>query len=158
VRAASLTVRVRKVHDGDPRASLACRDMSTASRHLAVRIDRDADAVYAYAADPRHLPEWASGLGGAVERVDGRWVVESPMGRVAVAFAPENAFGVLDHDVTLPSGDVVHNPMRVLRDGDGCEVVFTLRRAPGVDDAAFERDATTVTADLATLKRLMERR
>ena len=35
------------------------------------------------------------------------------------------AFGVLDHEVTLPSGVTVLNPLRVVPDGDGCEVVFT---------------------------------
>ncbi len=45
------------------------------------------------------------------------------MGRVALAFVPRNDFGVLDHDVTLPSGETVYNPMRVIADGTGCEVV-----------------------------------
>lgn len=74
----------------------------------------------------------------------------------ASSSAPANAFGVLDHDVTLPSGEVFHNPMRVLRDGDGCEVVFTLRRQSGLSDEEFARDEAAVAADLATLKRLLE--
>jgi hypothetical protein len=79
------------------------------------------------------------------------------MGRVVVDFTPRNDFGVLDHDVTLPSGETVHNPMRVLADGPGCEVVFTLRRRPGMSDEDLHRDAEAVTADLTALKRLMER-
>ena len=50
------------------------------------------------------------------------------MGRVGFAFTERNELGVLDHDVTLPSGETIHNPMRVIRDGDRSEVVFTLRR------------------------------
>ena len=73
-------------------------------------------------------------------------------------FAPPNDLGVLDHDVVLPDGTTVTNPVRVLADGDGSEVVFTLRRQPGVDDAAFEADAAAIAADLATLKRVLERR
>ena len=60
--------------------------------------------------------------------------------------------------MTLPSGEVVHNPMRVIPDGDGCEVVFTLRRQDGVSDDDFERDAAAVAADLRTLKQLLESR
>jgi hypothetical protein len=78
------------------------------------------------------------------------------LGRVVVAFARDNAFGVLDHDVTLPSGETVHNPMRVLADDPGCEVVFTIRRRPGMSDEDFRRDADAVRADLARLKRVME--
>jgi len=37
-----------------------------------------------------------------------------------------NKFGILDHDVTLPSGAKVYNPMRVLPNNDGCELIFTL--------------------------------
>jgi hypothetical protein len=47
--------------------------------------------------------------------------------------------------------------MRVIPDGDGCEVVFTLRRQPGMTDADFSRDAGLVLADLRALKRLLER-
>ncbi|SDD30005.1 SRPBCC family protein [Streptomyces prasinopilosus] len=127
------------------------------SRHLGIRIDRTAADVYAYASQPAHLPAWAHGLGDSVERIDGRWVAESsPMGRVVVAFAPHNEWGVLDHDVTLPSGETVHNPVRVIADGPGSEVVFTLRRQPGTSDAAFERDAAVVAADLVRLKKVVE--
>ena len=128
------------------------------SRHVSTTIDRPADEVYAYASDPRHLPAWAAGLAHRdVELVDGAWVVESPMGRVVVTFAPSNAFGVLDHDVTLPSGETVRNPVRVIPNGDGCDVVFTLQRRDGVSAAAFDADTEAVTADLAALRDLLER-
>lgn len=129
--------------------------MST-SLHLTVHVDRSAEEVYRFAADPAHLPQWAAGLGGSVEERDGRWFADSPMGEVEVRFAPENAYGVLDHDVTLPDGSTVTNPLRVLPDGAGCEVVFTLRRGPGVTEEAFDADAAAVRTDLATLKALME--
>ena len=80
------------------------------------------------------------------------------MGRVAVAFVARNDFGVLDHHVTLPTGEVVYNPMRVITDGDGCKVVFTLRRRPEMSDEELARDANAVAADLATLKRAVEDR
>jgi hypothetical protein len=128
------------------------------SLHLSVSIDRPAAEVYDYARDPAHLPEWAAGLAGGITCVAGEWVADSPMGAVVVRFAEPNPFGVLDHDVVLPDGTTVTNPLRVLPDGAGSEVVFTLRRAPGVDDAAFGADAAAVTADLATLKRVVEGR
>ncbi len=126
------------------------------SRHLSERIDRPAVEVYEFAVEPANLPRWAPGLGSAVEQVDGQWFVQSPMGRVGLVFAPRNDFGVLDHDVTLPSGEVVYNPMRVIPDGEGCEIVFTLRRRAGMSDADFASDAAAVCADLARLKRVLE--
>jgi hypothetical protein len=128
------------------------------STHLSVRIDRSAAEVYDYVSQPVNLPTWAAGLSSAIELVDGRWVADSALGRIEVVLAEPNPYGIVDHWVTLPTGETVYNPMRVIADGDGSELVFTLRRLPGVSDADFERDAAAVTADLATVKQLLEAR
>ena len=73
-----------------------------------------------------------------------------------VTFAPDNEYGVLDHEVVTPSGDRVYVPLRAIADGDGCEVVFTVRRSAGMTDEEFERDIALVTADLALLKKVLE--
>ncbi len=130
--------------------------LSEDSQHLSTFIDRPAAEVYAYASDPANLVHWAAGLGSASRRPDGSWIVQSPMGVVTVVFAPKNEFGVLDHEVTLATGETVYNPMRVVPDGPGCEVVFTLRRTAEMTDREFVRDADAVIADLARLKRILE--
>ena len=128
------------------------------SAHVSSSIDRPTADVYAFASDPRNLPRWAAGLAeGNVELVDGVWAVESPMGRVTVEFAPSNPFGVLDHQVTLPSGERVSNPMRVIPNADGCDVVFTVRRRTGMDAVEFAADQDAVAADLASLRHIMQR-
>lgn len=132
--------------------------MTSESRHISKWIDRGADEVYDYASVPANLPEWAPGLGSSVEKADDQWFVETSEGRVGFAFVQRNEFGVLDHYVTLPSGEVVYNPMRVIADERGCEVVFTLRRRPGMSDRDFKADADAVAADLARLKQVLERR
>lgn len=132
--------------------------MASNSRHISRRISRPVGEVYDFASDPANLPTWAHGLGSSVEFVDGKWVAESPIGRVTFAFVPRNEYGVLDHDVTLPSGQTVHNPMRVVADEDGCEVIFTLRQQAHMTDEDFDRDADAVLADLVTLKRVLEAR
>jgi hypothetical protein len=48
--------------------------------------------------------------------------------------------------------------MRVIADDRGCEVVFTLRRRLGMSDEDFRADADAGAADLARLKRVLERR
>jgi hypothetical protein len=126
------------------------------SCHVGVYIARRPEQVREYVADPVHLPVWAAGLAESMERVDGRWYADSPMGRVAVTFAAPNPWGVLDHDVELPSGEVVTNPMRVVPNGPGADLVFTVQRRPGVGDAEFAADVEAVAADLRTLKRVLE--
>lgn len=133
-------------------------ETSIESRHVGTRIDRPASEVYDFAVEPTNLPRWAPGLGSSVESVDGQWVVDSPMGHVGLRFVARNDYGVLDHYVTLPSGPVFHNPMRVIDDGPACDVVFTVRRRLGTSSADFARDIDAVTADLDRLRRELESR
>ncbi|UZN03248.1 SRPBCC family protein [Cellulomonas sp. S1-8] len=133
--------------------------MSIDTLHLGVRIARPVADVYAFASDPANLPRWAPGLGTQVEEVDGQWFVVTAEGRARVTFAPRNDFGVLDHEVVTPTGTVVHVPLRAVADGpDACDVVFTLRRAPGMSDAELARDEGLVRADLARLRDVLETR
>lgn len=125
-------------------------------RHVSVSVDRPPEVVYAFAADIENLPRWATGLGQTMRHVDGEWIAEGPLGQVTVRFAERNAFGVLDHDVVLESGATVHNPLRVVPNGAGSEVVFTLFRQPGASAEAFAKDAQAVERDLRTLKALLE--
>lgn len=126
------------------------------SVHISVSINRQADQVYKFAANPENLPKWATGLGGSIKNVNGDWIAESPMGRVKVKFADKNKFGILDHDVTLPSGAKVYNPMRVFPNNDGSELIFTLYRRPGMSDQMFAEDSEAITRDLEKLKSLLE--
>jgi hypothetical protein len=131
--------------------------MTYESLHISVSINRLADEVYEFASKPANLPKWAAGLGGSVKNVAGEWIAESPMGRIKVEFTDKNKFGVLDHDVTLPSGEKVYNPMRVFPNSDGSELIFTLYRRPEMSNEMFVEDAKAVTRDLENLKILLEK-
>ena len=105
------------------------------------------------------MPLWASGLAAGLTRDGDDWIADGgPIGAVRVRFAPDNELGVIDHRVTLPDGLVVDNALRVVPNGTGAEVMFTLLRQPNMDDDAFETDAAHVARDLETLKTLMEER
>jgi hypothetical protein len=130
--------------------------MNEQSRHVSEHIERPVDAVYDYIADPANMAEWAAGLGSSLKQVDGQWFIEQPEGQASLAFAPRNDLGVLDHWVTLGSGEVVYAPMRVIADEAGSEVIFTVRRRAGMTDAEFDADAGAVAADLVHLRQLLE--
>lgn len=126
------------------------------ARHVSVSIERPPEDVYAFASDVENLPRWASGLGGSIRKVEGEWIADGPMGAIKVRFAAPNELGVLDHDVVLPTGETVHNPMRVVPNATGSELTFTLFRRPDVTDEQLERDAEWVRKDLLALKALLE--
>lgn len=128
------------------------------ARHIGVSIDRRPEDVYAFASDPGNLSKWAAGLARSeVRQEGGEWAADAPFGKVRIRFAPRNEFGVLDHDVVLESGEVVHNPIRVVPNGDGSEFVFSLMRQPGMTDEQFAADEAAVRRDLRALKDLLER-
>jgi GNAT superfamily N-acetyltransferase len=129
--------------------------MAPKSLHISQTINRNTGTVIAFASDPVNLPLWAAGLSAGIRNEGGRWITDSPMGVVEVAFVGPTEHGVLDHDVTFPNGSVAHNPLRVLRNGDGSEVVFTLYRKDDVTDEDFARDVDMVRADLRRLHDLL---
>ena len=129
------------------------------ARHITISIDRSATDVYEYMSNPHNTPQWAVGLSNGIEQHGDVWITDSPMGKVRVKFAPRNVFGVVDHDVIMPDGTVVHNPLRVMpRSGATSEVVFTLFRNDVMTDDEYERDAAAITTDLNKLKEVLESR
>lgn len=130
--------------------------MSFPSRYISVLIQKPVEEVYKFTSQPENMPKWAAGLSGSISQDGDHWISHSPMGKVKVFFTPSNDLGVLDHDVVLESGDKFHNPLRVIKNGDFSEVVFTLFRMPGVSDDDFSRDAQMVLTDLKKLKSLLE--
>ncbi|WP_050476383.1 polyketide cyclase [Herbaspirillum rhizosphaerae] len=126
------------------------------TRVIHVTLERSVQDAYRFLADPANMPQWASGLGKGMELVDGKWLADTPEGKLEVRFTPFNDFGVLDHEVVLTSGESVFIPMRVVANGDGCELSFTLFRQPGMSDEKFNEDTAWVTRDLEALKTLLE--
>lgn len=128
------------------------------TKYISISINRSYDEVYQFTSNPENLPQWASGLADAtLKKEGGEWVTNSPMGQIKIKFAENNPYGVMDHDVTLPSGEVVYNPMRVVKNSSGSEVVFTLFRMPKMTDEAFHKDAELVQKDLQKLKSILEK-
>jgi len=125
-------------------------------KHISITINRSATEVYQFVSKYKNLPLWAAGLSGSIQKEGKDWVADSPMGKIKVKLALENPFGILDHQVTLPSGETVYNPLRVIPNNKGCELVFTLYHLPERTTTEFSEDAEMVKKDLERLKQLME--
>lgn len=133
--------------------------MTYVAKQVSVSIKQPVSEVYDYASRPENLPKWAAGLStSTITKSGDYWIAQSPMGKVKIKFAEKNELGVLDHEVTLPDGEVNYNPFRVVRNGNGSEVTFTLFRLPRMSDEDFEKDASMVEKDLEKLKSILEKR
>ena len=126
------------------------------SRQISVSIARSPREVYAFVSNPANLPRWASGIGSSIEQIKGEWLAQTPNGPVKVRFAPRNDLGVLDHYVTVAPGVEIYIPMRVVPNGSGSELIFTLFRQPDMTDEKFREDADWVLRDLTRLKDIFE--
>ncbi len=127
------------------------------ARVLSVAIRRLPQDVYDFIVNPANLPQWARGFALSVTKDEEGWVVTTSDGPVRIAFVDHNDLGVADHYVTLKGGQQIFNPMRVLPNGEGAEVTFTLFRSPDTSDERFAEDARLVRDDLQTLRSILER-
>lgn len=123
-------------------------------RHLSVSIPQSFERVNAFLSDPANWTLWASGLGEMqVDAATGAWTAQQDgVGMVTIVFTPPNEFGILDHRVTLPDGSEAVVPVRAIANGGSTEVVLTLFRQPGMDDATWKRDEEWVKEDLRRLQ------
>lgn len=130
--------------------------MTYPAKHISVSINRPAADVYQFASNPENFPKWVAFV-TKITRQGDEWLAESTLGNIRIKFPPQNNFHVIDHDVTLPNGHVITNPMRVIDNNNkGCEFIFTLFRRSGVTEDEFNKDVMSVTKDLQKLKKIME--
>jgi hypothetical protein len=127
------------------------------SRTLTVSIAREVDAVYQFISDPANLPQWATAFCQSIRQAGPDWVMQTCAGRMKVRFVPPNAFRVADHFVSPAPGVEVYVPLRVLPNGSGSEVIFTLFRSPDMTPEKFRADIGLVEQNLKTLKAVLER-
>jgi len=126
------------------------------SRTISISIARDWKDVYEAVWQPQDFARWASGLSQSpLERDEADWwKTEGPEGPIRIRFSDHNAFGVMDHYVDIGTGAEIYVPMRIVANGEGAEVLFTLFRQPGMSDEKFAADADWVARDLLALKAL----
>ena len=127
------------------------------SEVLSTTINRSFERVASFLVVPENFTHWAAGMGIPKENHGDEWTVVTPVGDAKVVFTPPNDLGVADHTVYLPDGQVVHVPVRAVRNNDATDVQLTLFRQPSMSDADFERDKELVRKDLKTLKDYLER-
>lgn len=127
-------------------------------------IDAPYEAVVADLADASAHPEWATEFFAGPARpgeADGEVLVNIPMmggeARMRVDAQPEA--GVIDLYLApagAPYGPPI--PVRVVRNADGADVLFTLARMPGTPDEAWAGGLASMSKELANLKARLEGR
>jgi hypothetical protein len=124
-------------------------------KNISVSINRPANEVYQFTSNPENFPKWVEFVKSITKQGE-IWIGKTNNGDIKIKFAAPNNFGVIDHQVTLPDGVTVNNPMRVIANNKGSEFTFTLFWLPNRTEDEFNKDAKAVTGDLQKLKEIME--
>ncbi len=125
-------------------------------KNISVSINKPVYQVYQFASNPKNLPSWVEFIKSVTRGAGDIWMAETDLGNLKIEFAPENEYGIIDHKVTLPDNSTVNNPMRIVANGKGSELIFTLFWMPARTEEEFNQDAKLVESDLKKIKRLLE--
>ena len=125
---------------------------------LKVTIDAPAEAVTRDLADPATHPLWATEFfaGEAKPCADGEVAVAVPMlgGAARMRIEADVPRGVVDLYLApagAPFGPPL--PVRVVPNGEGCDVLWVLARFPGTDDDQWSAGVASMQRELAALAR-----
>jgi|SRR5690242_10473094 len=96
----------------------------------------------------------------SIKELNGEWIAESPEGQAKVRITKRNDFGILDHYVkpfsSTNKDEEIFIPMRVVQNGDGSEVIFTIYQLAGMSEEKYTEDIRMVEQDLQSLKSIVE--
>lgn len=110
--------------------------------------------VLEFVGDARNIPRWAPGFASAIRRDGARWILTGAGGEFAIALVANLEAGTVDvlRDVDPTSGAFA----RVIPNGCGSEMLFTLLFPPDATPSAVTAQMATVDAELETVRRLVE--
>jgi hypothetical protein len=122
-----------------------------------VTIDRPADVVHRFLAQPESWPRWAVVNILAVEPTAETewWDPSTPDGPAQFRIRADAATGIVDHDFRFDD-ELATVPARVAANGRGADFVVTIVQPSDVTDGGFRALLESVDTELATLKALFE--
>ena len=127
------------------------------TKTLTISIDAPLAKVTSDLADPATHPEWAKEFfsGPAKKTESSEVLVPAPMmgGVVRFKIDADIDLGLLDLFIAPEGADFgMPIPVRLIKNGDGVDVLWTLTRFPGMPDLAWEQGLAGMERELLALK------
>lgn len=124
------------------------------SETRSVSIAAPAGEVFGFLADPENIPRWAPGFASAIRPDGERWIVTNSAGELPVVIASDAGAGTVDilRDADRTTGAFA----RVVPNGAGSEMLFTLFFSPRTPEDAVAGQMATVDEELATVRKFAE--
>src|SRR5712692_173714 len=125
-----------------------------------VTIHADPDSVYAFVANPRNLPRWASTFAPEIRPAQNdEWAVPSPAGEVCIRYEADADRRTVDfhmRPVQPTPGVEGLAASRVIPNGPNAEYVFTMFQFDGMPDEMWQGQLKELPCELERLKRAVE--
>jgi hypothetical protein len=118
----------------------------------AVTVHADADALFAFLAEPRNLPKWAVGFCRDIRPDGDDWLVATGQGEVRLRLEADPRARTVDFRMTLAPGVAVLAASRIVPNGAEAEYVFTQFQPDGMPDEAFAANVRALGEELLVLK------
>lgn len=123
-----------------------------------VTLDEAADQSFAFLANPENLSRWAVGFCLAIRRQGDGWIVKTAHADIPLRMETDPIRGTIDFRMR-PAPDVEAVAYsRVVPNGDGVEYIFTQLQPPGMSDAVFDAQITTLHHELEVLRGVLAAR
>jgi uncharacterized protein YndB with AHSA1/START domain len=122
------------------------------SETRSIAIDAPPERVHRFIADATNIPRWAPAFATAIHPGDTHWVATTERGEAEIIVASNPDSGTLD---ILSAADRTRGAFaRVISNGPGSEVLFTLFFEPGTPEQTVTAQMTVVDDELANIKQL----
>jgi hypothetical protein len=108
------------------------------------------EAVHAYVSDGRNLPEWAPAFAPSIRPSDGSWVVTRGEVEFPIDVPAEPSSGTVDF---VAASDHARGLFaRVLPNGEGAELTFTIMFTPDTPEDVVAAQMITLETELAAIR------
>ncbi len=124
------------------------------SKTLTVSVDRHPATLLEWLATPENLPLWHGVFCRSIQRAPSGWIASSRRGPIPIRFLRDDRSGLLDLVLRENAGEDLTLAMRVLPNGSGSEVVFTIIQSPGLSDQAYQEHMRWAEKAIHGLKKL----
>ena len=116
-----------------------------------------ASQAFAYLADPKNLPEWATEFCQAIELVDGEYWASTAEGKVLCRISAHEPTGTIDFLAGPNQDQLMRWPARVFELPDGQTLFqFTTLHFPGISDKEFAIQCTGCEKELQNVRQVLE--
>ncbi len=122
---------------------------------VSVSIMRKPEDVYEFISDLNNWPKF-SDFAKKLENIQGKWITHTDQGDIEIIPHFNKKLLLLDSVCVLASGEEQFIPYRVVKNGEGSELIMTNYQGKTSSDEDYQQQLQWMKDELENVKRLLE--